>query len=174
MSKFGTLNAEAGVPFDARPGGEAGDSTTFTFTRKVEGDAGYIHTNTITAKGKDAWDQECQASDDAQVTILDVAPQITVTKTADPTHVPETGGDVTFTITVTNTGSESVTLIDAVDTAFGADRRVALRQGPTSIVGEVATATLHQVARVRLAHAARERRHRDREGQRGHARDGQR
>ena len=35
---------------------------------------------------------------------------IRVTKTADPTHVPETGGNVTFTFLVENTGQEDVSL----------------------------------------------------------------
>ncbi len=40
------------------------------------------------------------------MTVTDVLPDITVTKTADPTHVPETGGDVTFTFVVENHGVE--------------------------------------------------------------------
>ncbi len=47
-------------------------------------------------------------------------PEITVTKTANPTEVPETGGYVTFTITVENTGPVAVTLTSAIDTVFGA------------------------------------------------------
>ena len=31
------------------------------FTRKVEGDADYVHKNTVTAMGKDDWNQECEA-----------------------------------------------------------------------------------------------------------------
>ena len=46
-------------------------------------------------------------------------PLINVTKTASPTSVPETGGNVTFTITVGNTGSVPVTLTGAVDTVLG-------------------------------------------------------
>jgi len=46
-------------------------------------------------------------------------PAINVTKTANPTSVPETGGDVTFTVTVENIGAVPVTLTGAVDTVFG-------------------------------------------------------
>jgi len=38
--------------------------------------------------------------DDETVTFDDVAPAIQITKTASPTHVPETGGNVTFTFLV--------------------------------------------------------------------------
>ena len=46
-------------------------------------------------------------------------PAINVTKTANPTSVPETGGNVTFTVTVENIGTVPVTLTGAVDTVFG-------------------------------------------------------
>ncbi|MDF1595162.1 MAG: SdrD B-like domain-containing protein [Acidimicrobiia bacterium] len=52
-------------------------------------------------------------------TIENVQPAISVTKTADPTSVPETGGDVTFTFRVDNTGPEAVSLTDLVDSVFG-------------------------------------------------------
>ena len=44
---------------------------------------------------------------------------IRVTKTANPTHVPETGGNVTFTFLVGNIGQVDVTLNSLVDTRFG-------------------------------------------------------
>ncbi len=48
--------------------------------------------------------------DDETVTFDDVAPAIRITKTANPTQVPETGGNVTFTFLVENIGVEDVTL----------------------------------------------------------------
>ena len=50
------------------------------------------------------------------MTYTDVAPDIKVIKTADPTQIPETGGDVTFTFVVQNIGAEAVTLTSLVDT----------------------------------------------------------
>ncbi len=50
------------------------------------------------------------ATDDATVTYTDVLPVISVTKTASPTSVPETGGSVTFTYVVTNNSTEAVTI----------------------------------------------------------------
>jgi len=46
-------------------------------------------------------------------------PHITVTKTADPTSVPETGGDVTFTFDVLNDGPSAVTITALTDDKFG-------------------------------------------------------
>ena len=46
-------------------------------------------------------------------------PTIRITKTADPTHVLKTGGNVKFTFLVENTGRVGVTLNSLVDTKFG-------------------------------------------------------
>ena len=46
-------------------------------------------------------------------------PEITVTKTASPTSVPETGGNVTFTYVVQNTGTVPVTITELSDDKFG-------------------------------------------------------
>ena len=60
------------------------------------------------------------AQDSATVTITDVAPTATVTKTASPTSVDEPGGNVTFSVTVSNTGTaESVSLTALVDDVHG-------------------------------------------------------
>jgi uncharacterized repeat protein (TIGR01451 family) len=66
-------------------------------------------------------DDGTPATDDdtETVTFDDAAPAITITKTASPTHVPETGGDVTFTFVVNNIGQEDVTLNSLTDTVFG-------------------------------------------------------
>ncbi len=47
------------------------------------------------------------------------APRIEVTKTANPTSIPETGGDVTFTFAVANTGNVPATLTALSDDKFG-------------------------------------------------------
>ena len=46
-------------------------------------------------------------------------PTIVVTKTADPTSLPEPGGPVTFTVRVDNTSVETVTLTTLTDTVHG-------------------------------------------------------
>ena len=59
-------------------------------------------------------------NDDATVDFTNVAPTIDVTKTANPTAVPETGGNVTFTFTVKNTSTEEpVTITSLNDSVYG-------------------------------------------------------
>lgn len=74
------------------------------------------------------------------ITIGNVAltPEITVTKTANPTSVSELGGPVEFTVTVENTGMRTVTLTGVVDSVFG-PLNVADFSKTTLAVGETAT-----------------------------------
>jgi len=53
------------------------------------------------------------------VAYTDVLPVISVTKTASQSSVPETGGNVLFTYTVTNNSSEAVTITALSDDKFG-------------------------------------------------------
>ena len=116
-----------------------GQTATATFSMRVEGDAsGPAHYDVATVDAVDHDGTPCSGEDDERVTFDDVAPQIAVTKTADPTEVPETGGDVNFTIAVTNTGSEPVMLIGAVDTVFG-PIDVSLFDKTYLMVGDAAT-----------------------------------
>jgi hypothetical protein len=119
-SKFGDLNGkgDCGMPQTLQPDGQAGDSYTCTFTETVSGEAG-SHINVATASGQDDDGQPVEGSDDATVTLEDVLPVITVSKTPDPTSVPETGGDVTYTVTVGNDALEVVTLVSLNDNQFG-------------------------------------------------------
>ena len=66
-------------------------------------------TNTATATG-DYGDTTVTDTDDATVTILPPqdAPSVSIDKTADPTTLPEGGGNVTYTYVVTNTGNVSI------------------------------------------------------------------
>lgn len=108
------------APYDGVAGGS--DTLEGTFVQWVEGDAsGPDHVDTVTAV---AWDDEGNPAgddDDATVAFTDVLPQISVTKTADPTEVPEKGADVTYTVTITNDGTEAVTLGAITDKVGGAD-----------------------------------------------------
>ncbi len=95
-------------------------SCSFTFVGAVSGNAGSSHTDIVTACGTDNDGNEPCDTDDATVTITDVAPTITVVKTANPTSLPEPGGNVTFTVQVTNTSSvDSVTITELNDDVFG-------------------------------------------------------
>ncbi len=118
-SVYGTLLGDA----DCKVGTilTADASCEFTLTQWVEGDfSGPDHINVFTAKAVDNDNTEATHSDDATVDFTDVAPAIEVTKTADPTAVLETGGNVVFTFVVTNTSTEeAVTITSLTDSVYG-------------------------------------------------------
>lgn len=117
-SVFGTLAGETGCQVGTPLA--VGASCSFSITRWMVGNhTGPGHYNTFIAKAKDIDNNEATALDDALVTFSDVPPSIAVTKNADPTHVLETGGDVTFTFTVENKSTEPVSLLTLSDTKFG-------------------------------------------------------
>lgn len=95
-----------------------GATRSCTFTAPVAGNAGAVVTDVITVHGADDEGNDAMATDDASVTITDVAPTIEVAKSAAPTSLPESGGPVTFTVELHNPSTEVVTitsLVDAVD-----------------------------------------------------------
>ncbi len=97
-----------------------GDSVTCTFTRRIEGNAGDLHVNIVTATGTDDDGFTVTDSDQEEVRIDNVASSIKVLKQSDPTSVPEPGAMVSFTILVTNTSvADSVTIQQLVDDNFG-------------------------------------------------------
>ncbi|MFZ5848746.1 MAG: DUF7507 domain-containing protein [Actinomycetota bacterium] len=96
-----------------------GEAYTCTFTGQVTGDAGFTHTNVVTATAEDDEKNAATDDDDATVTVSDVAPIIDVTKDADRTSVPETGAAVTYTVGVKNLSAEPVTLVSLLDDRFG-------------------------------------------------------
>lgn len=101
------------------PVGADGDAFSCTFTRFVEGNVDADHKNTATVAASDDEGNEVKDFADETVEFSDVLPAISVTKTADPESVLETGGDVTFTFVITNTTLEAATLTKLVDTEFG-------------------------------------------------------
>ena len=114
--KFGNLDNQGtcDVPKTIAFGG----SYTCTFTKTVTGTPGTTHTNIVTATARSG-STTVTATDDAAVAIVDVKPAMTVTKTANPTSVPETGGNVTFTFSVKNDAAETLSLTSLTDDVFG-------------------------------------------------------
>ena len=97
----------------------SGGSYTCRFTADVTGNAGDAEVDTITAtlSGNGT---TLRPTDSATVTITDVLPAATVTKTTSPTSLQEPGGNVTFSARVRNTGStEPLTLAALVDNIHG-------------------------------------------------------
>ncbi len=106
------LAANDGVP------GSGLDTYSCSITVFLSADDLAPHTNVVTATASDDDGNSTADDDDATVTFTDVAPEIEVTKSASPSSVPETGGDVTFTFLVENIGQEDVTLTSLTDTVF--------------------------------------------------------
>jgi uncharacterized repeat protein (TIGR01451 family) len=95
----------------------AGESTSCTYTVSHIDFGSYPNTASITVKDNEG--NEAGASDDETIAVTDVLPVITVDKSANPTAVPETGGDVVFTFVVTNGSVEPVTITELSDSDFG-------------------------------------------------------
>jgi len=73
-------------------------------------------TNTVDVTGTPPIGPDVTDSDTA---VVDVLPTISVTKDASVVSVPESGGSVTFTYTVTNTGTVNVVITNLSDDQFG-------------------------------------------------------
>lgn len=113
---FGTLSGDA----DCKVGTviPAGGSCSFAQTEFLSGSPSTAHHNTFTAAVTDADGNPANANDDVTVTFNDVLPSISVNKVADPTHLPESGGSVTYTYTISNNGPVAVTLTSLSDDKF--------------------------------------------------------
>ena len=74
-------------------------------------------TNVAVATAK--WLNETVTDDDSGSVIVDYLPKISVIKSASVTSLPETGGNVTFTVSVKNETPESFSLTSLVDDRFG-------------------------------------------------------
>jgi uncharacterized repeat protein (TIGR01451 family) len=95
---------------------------TCSFVATVSGNAGTRQIARITVTVVDNEGTAASATSDpgeGAVTITDVAPRVSVDKSASPEGVAAPGGSVTFTVAVTNTGSEPVTLVSLVDDVYG-------------------------------------------------------
>ena len=93
-------------------------SVQCTYTTTLSGTVAVPHGNTVTVIGVDDEGDTASAQASAKVNFSDVAPSIVVTKTPNPNHVSEHGGDVTYTVTVQNTSLENVTLTSLLDDRF--------------------------------------------------------
>jgi uncharacterized repeat protein (TIGR01451 family) len=102
----------------------AGETVTCAFDAPIAGNAGFIHTDTVTATGSDnrTPPNPVSGSDDATVTITDRAPALSLTKTANPTQVLEPGGNATFSVVVRNdslASTDPVTISSLIDDIYG-------------------------------------------------------
>ena len=112
-----------------------GVSCTFVAAFKVVdgelvGNAGDSETDIVTVHATDESNRDEQADDSASVSLTDVKSILLITKSPSPGSLQEPGGNVTFTIVITNplqfvddgvtvTTVDSITLNDLTDTKFG-------------------------------------------------------
>ncbi len=96
-----------------------GATYSCSFSATVSGDAGDIVTDVVRADAVDDDGTSTNASDDAQVTLTDVLPEISITKSAAPTAVAEPGDDVTFTVGIHNDKAEAIEIDSISDSVAG-------------------------------------------------------
>jgi len=96
-----------------------GATYTCTFSGNFFGNAGSGQTDTITVTVRDNAGTTVTSQSSATVTLVNVPPTIGVTKSPDPVSRPEPGGSFRFTVTVTNTSFEPVTINSLVDDIYG-------------------------------------------------------
>ena len=99
--------------FTLVPGEDEDVTYTYTVTQ-ADVDAGVIH-NTAAAAGSDPKGGPVSDSDDEDVPTVDAEPLLAVTKTASKASGAEVNDDITYTITVTNTGNVTVSNISLTD-----------------------------------------------------------
>jgi len=90
------------------------------YTANISGSAGQEITRSVTVTGHDKIDVLATAMDDVVIAITEaLEPSLGLTLTADPTSLPEPGGDVGFEVEVTNTGLISVTVTALEENVIG-------------------------------------------------------
>ncbi len=98
----------------------AGASTTCSFTLDVTGDPGTSVGDTVVVAGTDDDDVAVSGQGSETVDVTGIASSLQVTKVADVASVPEPGGPVTYTVTITNTSDvDAVTIGSVVDSVEG-------------------------------------------------------
>ena len=103
------------------------DSYSCSFEAAFTGNAFDTQTDIVSAVASDDEGNAATASDDATVSLTNVLSSLSVTKTPDPASLPEPGGDVDFTYTVTNDSSvDDVTITILFDSDWASLRRCRL------------------------------------------------
>ncbi len=114
----------------------SGGSYSCSFPGDFTGIGGQSQTDIVTVTATDVNGTVVTDNDDATVTLTNVAPTVQVVKTANPLSRPEPGGEFTFTVVVTNTSAEPVTITSLIDNVYG---NLATRPGSTcgALIGTV-------------------------------------
>lgn len=115
LSDTNPLSAACNALVGATLGAGAFASCTYTVSQTDVG----AYPNTADVEVQDDENNTATDSASASVAVTDELPGISVDKSADPTSLNEPGGNVTFTVAVTNSSVESVTLTALSDDVYG-------------------------------------------------------
>ena len=114
-----------------------GASTSCTFTMTVTGNAGDVVGDTVTVTGTDDDGGPVSDTGSESVEITDVASTLLVDKVADVDSVPESGGPVTYTVTITNTSAADSITIDGITDSVDGGAAVAVGGTCDDLIGTV-------------------------------------
>jgi len=117
LATKGTCTNAIGIVLAASPG--PGNTYNCSFQAPFTGSGGDSLTDRVTATAVDAFGNVASAFGDATVTIVDVPPQLLVTKTPLPPTLPEPGGNYVTSLMVKNIGGEDVTITKLTDSIYG-------------------------------------------------------
>lgn len=133
-SEFGNLKGQ-GDCFATTHSLNAEANYTCQFTETIAANFGDVsHVNTVTVTAADDDNNSTIAEDTATVTFIDTPSSLVVSKKANPTHVPEPGGIVIFSVVATNTSPvDSITVNSISDDKFGNIEESCFPEIPTSI-----------------------------------------
>jgi uncharacterized repeat protein (TIGR01451 family) len=113
---------------------QAGASCTFTLG--VAGNAGDVIGDVVTVTASDDDGNTVDDDDPASVTLTNLPSSIVVTKDASVGSVPEPGGPVTFTATITNTSAADSVTIGSITDAVDGGAPVAAGGTCPSLIGQ--------------------------------------
>ncbi|MEZ4709523.1 MAG: hypothetical protein R3A44_20100 [Caldilineaceae bacterium] len=107
------------VPQSLGAAGSSTDAYSCTFSTLVSGNAGDQISREISGRAVDNEGSNNREARLAKVNILAVSSSLSITKSADPTSVPETGGNVDYIVTIRNVSSDIITIDSVIDDKFG-------------------------------------------------------
>ncbi len=119
-SAFGNLHGQGSCVADGSKQLAVGASYQCTVVKRIAGNVGSPHTNTVTATVRATNGTTVSNSASATVTFRDSQPSVTLTRSVNPTTLPEPGGAFTYNVQVTNNSAgEALQLTALNDTPFG-------------------------------------------------------